>query len=115
MFVMPDQEDYAACIWATKAMKDAAERQINAVLRALTMGKRLKYNRVDSPVPGFEFAPHYKWALSVGSTYVMDYTKAGAECKMLAAIMRDHIGFPLFRGVKPREEASDGREDKPLV
>ena len=47
--------------------------------------------------PGFPFAPHDKWLLAVDEWTVTADTREEAECKMLGLILRDGIGFPLFR------------------
>ena len=92
-----DTRNYRACVFATEVLKEACAEKVRDMLVALTMGRILRYSQCDTEKPGFPFAPHDRWVLSIGEWMVTGETVEDAECKMLGLILRDGIGFPLFR------------------
>ena len=100
-----DQRNFQSCAWMTRELQKAAIEQVRDMLSALTMGRSMNVERCERTHPGIPYAPHYEWVVSVGEWFVTGETKEEAECKMLGLILRNGIGWPLFRGCKPNVRA----------
>ena len=97
MEAIGDQRKYQSCVWMTRELQAACAEKVRDMLHALTMGRPLRYSPCDIEKTGYPFAPHDRWMLTVDEWGVLGETREEAECKMLGLILRDGIGFPLFR------------------
>lgn len=97
---------YAARVWRRSNLEPVAEREVEAMLRALApkLGDcethPMKIRQVDAEgsrglVDHDQGDRPWKWVVYVGSYYAGGHTRGGALCRMLAHFLE---GGPIFPG-----------------